>query len=220
MIYQVRLLNGLFHPNGNSYRLKQAEEVVRFGPNLLVLYVLSIIIFGISAYFGIGSESISGEVTKLNEAAFESGKLLVIAGELIAGLLFPSIFLFLSSVIFWIFTDTNYLRIVIVQMIVFVIALFEKAVSIPLFVLMDINQSSNPFSLGVISQHLISNEFFIRFFGEITLFQLVIILFQYYYLRKLSETNKYLIMLAIGLFYIASWFAAALLSYIKVSVFF
>lgn len=220
MIYQVQLLNGLLHPNGNSHRLKQAEEVVRFGPKLFLLYVLSIIIFGMSAYFGIGSESISGEVTKLSEAAFESRKLLVVAGELIAGLLFPSIFLFLASLIYWIVTDIDYMRIVIVQMIIFVIALVEKAVSIPLFVLMDIDQSSNPFSLGVISQYLISNDFFNLFFGEITLFQVMIILFQYYYLRKLSETNKYLIMLAIALFYIASWFAAALLSYIKVSVFF
>lgn len=220
MTYRVQLVNGIFQPSASRYRLTQAEEVVRFGPNLLLLYVLGIIIFGISAYFGIGSESVSKEVTDVNGAAFETKKLLVMAGELVAGVLFTSIFLFLASLFFWIFTDTDYIRNVIVQMFAFVIALFEKAFSIPFFVLMDINQDSNPFSLGVISQYAISSEFFVRFFGEITIFQLAAICLQYFYLKNLSESNKYLILLAIVLFYLASWFVQAFLSYIKVSVFF
>jgi hypothetical protein len=218
MIYRVQLLNGLFRPGASRYRLKQAEEVVRFGPKLLLLYVLSIVIMGISAYFGIGSESVSKEVVDSNAAAFESKKLLILAGNMIAGLLFPSIFLFFSSLILWIFTDIEYMRIVIVQMFVFVVALLEKAISIPLFLLLDVNQDANPFSLGVIGQHFISNEFFIHFFGEITIFQLVIIYLQYYYLKYLSDTNKYLILFAVCLFYIVTWVVAAFLSYIKVSV--
>ncbi|MDQ0221285.1 hypothetical protein ELQ35_17800 [Peribacillus cavernae] len=220
MIYRVQLLNGTFRPSASRYRLKQAEEVVRFGPKLLLLYLLSLVIFGISAYLGIGSESISKEVAGLNASEFESKRLLVFAGKLLSGILFPSIFLFMSSLLFWIFTDIEYRRIVIVQMFVFVVALFEKAVAIPFLVLMDLDQDSNPFSFGVISQHYISNDFFIHFFGAITIFQLVIICLQYYYLRYLADTNRFLILLAIGLFYIVSWFAQAFLSYIKVSVFF
>ncbi|RFU60663.1 hypothetical protein [Peribacillus glennii] len=220
MTYRVQLLNGVFFPGESKYRLKQAEEVVGFGLKLLLLYVVSIFIFGISAYFGIGSESISREVTELNGAAFETKKLLIVIGELAAGILFPCVFLFLASLFFWTLIDTEYMRIVIIQMFAMAVALFEKALSIPFFVLLDINQDSNPFSLGVLSQQVMSNEFFVHFFGEITIFQLAAICLQYYYLKDLSEVNKYLILSAIILVYLVAWLVQAFLSYITVSVFF
>ncbi|PLT33576.1 hypothetical protein [Bacillus sp. V5-8f] len=220
MTYRVQLLNGVFLPGASKYRLNQAEEVVCFGSKLLVLYVFSILIFGIGAYFGIGSESVSKEVADLNIEAFETKKLLVFAGELAAGILFPSLFLFLASLFFWTFIDYEYMKIVIVQMFALAVVLFEKAVSIPFFIFMDINQDSNPFSLGVLSQHVFSNEFLVHFFREITIFQMAAIYLQFYYLKDFSAANKYLVLSAIILLYLISWLVQAFLSYIQVSVFF
>ena len=85
---------------------------------------------------------------------------------------------------------------------------------------MDLNQSANPFSLGVISQFILSNEYFIHFFGEISLFQVAIYRYQStIYLRELTEKNKYIPLIMICVFYLASWFVAAILAYIDVHVF-
>ena len=91
MTYQVQILKGLFQPRTNRYQLEQAEGITRFGTKLLLLYLFSAIIFLLGAYYGIGSESMSKEITKLGESEYEAGKLLVIAGKLVAGPSVPNL---------------------------------------------------------------------------------------------------------------------------------
>ena len=104
-------------------------------------------------------------------------------------------------------------------MIVFTLQLVEKILLVPFFVFMHLNHDSNPFSLGVISQYFTSNEYVIHFFSEVTIFQVLIIAVQYYYLKKFTERNKYMVLLAIILSYLILWLVNALLAYIKVGVF-
>jgi hypothetical protein len=219
MTFRVQLLRGLFHPQTNRYRIKKAEEVTNLGAKLALLYIFSIFIFVVGGFFGIGSESMSKEISGLDPGKFEMGKVLLLFGKLAAGILFPSIFIFLSALFFWIFTDISYMRIVIVQLFIFVLHLFEKAVSVPLFLLLDINHDGNPFSFGVIAQYLTQNEYIIHLLSEVTIFQLIIIVLQYYYLSYLSEGNKNVAFFGICLFYLIIWLISALLAYIKVSVF-
>lgn len=219
MIYQVRLLKGIFEPQRSRYQLQNAEAVTRIGWKLLLLYILSVLVFAVSGYFGIGSESFSGNVTKMGADEFETGKLLVVSGNILAGVFFPSIYVFLSSLFFWIVCDISYIKTVIVQMILFSLQLLEKVLLIPIFVLMDIGHDANPFSLGVISQYFIRNDYFIHFFSEITIFQILIISLQYYYLKVYSERSKLFVLSMIILFYMASFFVKAFLAYLQVGVF-
>ncbi|MGX2957970.1 hypothetical protein JNUCC23_01530 [Peribacillus sp. JNUCC 23] len=219
MTYQVQILKGLFQPRTNRYQLEQAEGITGFGTKLLLVYLCSFVIFLLEAYYGIGSESMSKEITKLGESEYEAGKLLVIAGKLLAGLLYPTFYVVLAAVVFWVILDIPFKKVAVVQMIAFALHLLEKVVYIPFLLQMDLNQSDNPFSLGVISQSILSNEYFIHFFGEISLFQITIIGIVYYYLRELTEKNKYIPLIMICVFYLASWFVAAFLAYIDVRVF-
>lgn len=219
MVYQVRLLKGILEPHRSRYQLQNAEAVTRLGWKLLLLYFLSVIVFAIGGYFGIGSESFSKEITKMTADEFEAGKLLIVCGNIIAGLFYPSIYIFFSSLFFWIVTDIPYIKLVIVQMIIFGLQLLEKILLLPLFVLMDIGNDANPFSLGVISQYFLRSDYFIHFFSEITIFQFLIIVLQYFYLKEFTERNKYLVLSMTVLFYLATWFVKAFLAYIQVGVF-
>ncbi|WP_028390586.1 hypothetical protein [Bacillus cihuensis] len=219
MTYQVQLLKGLLQPRTNRYQLEQAEGITRFGSRLVILYVCSALIFLLGANFGIGSESMSKEITKLGESEYETGKLLVIAGKLVASILYPTFYVLVTAVVFWAVLDIPFKKVAVVQMIAFVLHLLEKVVYLPFLLLMNLNQSANPFSLGVISQYSISNEYFIHFFGEISIFQLAIICVNYFYLQKLTDKNKYIPLILICVFYLASYFVAAFLAYIDVRVF-
>jgi hypothetical protein len=219
MVYQVRLLKGIFEPQRSRYQLQNAEAVSRFGWKLVLLYFLSVIVFSVAGYFGIGSESFSKEITRLNGSEYEVGKLLIVSGNMIAGIFYSSIYIFLSSLFFWVVADIPYKKIVIVQMVVFCLQLLEKVLLIPIFVLFDINYDANPFSLGVISQYFFRNDYFIHFFSEVTIFQILIIALQYYYLKIFTERSKSFVLSMIILFYIASWFVKAFLAYIQVGVF-
>lgn len=219
MVYQVRLLKGIFEPQRSRYQLQNAEAVTRLGWKMLLLYVLSLIVFTVSAYFGVGTESYSKQITGMNPAEFEAGKSLVVVGNIIAGLMYPTIYLFLASLFFWLVGDIPYTKILIVQMVLLVLSLIEKVLLIPIFVMMDIGNDANPFSLGVISQYLMRNEYFIHFFSEVTIFQILIMALQYYYLKTFTERSKSFVLIMIILFYIASWFVKAFLAYIQVGVF-
>ncbi|MEK4534047.1 hypothetical protein NST21_01415 [Peribacillus sp. FSL K6-1552] len=219
MVYQVRLLKGILEPRRSRYQLQNAEAVTRLGWKLLLLYFLSFIVFAVEGYFGVGSESFSKEIAKMDASEFEVGKLLIVGGNIIAGLFYPTIYLFLSSLFFWIVIDIPYIKLVIVQMIIFGLQLLEKVFLIPILVLMDIGNDANPFSLGVISQYFLRSDYFIHFFSEITIFQFLIIALQYFYLKEFSERNNYLVLLMIVLFYLATWFVKAFLAYIQVGVF-
>ncbi len=176
MVYQVRLLKGILEPHRSRYQLQNAEAVTKLGLKLLFLYFLSLIVFTIGGYFGIGSESFSKEITEMSAEEFEAAKLLILSGNIITSIIDPSIYIFLSALFFWIVTDIPYIKLVIVQMILFVLQLVEKTLLIPLFVLKDIGSDANPFSLGIISQYFLRSDYFINFFSEITIFNLLLLL--------------------------------------------
>ncbi|MBO1000496.1 hypothetical protein IOC57_22485 [Bacillus sp. SD075] len=219
MVYQVRLLKGILEPYRSRYLLQNAEAVTKLGLTLLVLYFLSFIVFAIEGFFGIGSESFSKEITKMSVNEFEAAKLLILSGNIITGIIAPSIYIFLAALFFWIVTDIPYIKLVIVQMILFGLQLVEKTLLIPLNVLMDLGSDGNPFSLGIISQHFLRSDYVIHLFSEISIFQFLIIALQYFYLKEFSERNNYLVLVMIVLYYLATWFVKAFLAYIQVGVF-
>lgn len=219
MIYQVKLVKGLLAPERNRYHLQNAEAVTQLKGKLVLLYLFSILVFGFYGYLGIGSESFSKELLNLGASEFEMGKILILVGNLVAGTVYATVYLFLIALFLWVVTDIDYLKLLIVQMSVFTLQLLEKVVLIPFFAFMNINDDSNPFSLGVIAQYFTSNEYVIHLFSEVTLFQVLIIMVQFYYLKKFTERNKYMILSAIILSYFILWLVNALLAYIKVGVF-
>ena len=85
MIYQVKLVKGLLAPERNRYHLHEAEAVTHLKGKLVLLYVLSILVFGLYGFLGIGSESFSKELLNLGTSEFEMGKVLILAGNLVAG---------------------------------------------------------------------------------------------------------------------------------------
>ncbi len=219
MTYQVKLVKGLLAPERNRYHLQKAEAVTHLKRKLILLYLFSILVFGLYGFLGIGSESFSKELLKLGTSEFEMGKLFILAGNLVAGIVYPSVYLFLISLFLWVLTDINYLKLLIVQMIVFILQLIEKVLLLPFFAFMHLNYDANPFSLGIISQYFTSNEYVIHLFSEISLFQVLVIAIQYYYLHKFTEKNKYMVLLIIFVSYLVLWLINALLAYIKVAVF-
>jgi hypothetical protein len=218
MIYQMRVLKGLFQPGTSLYQLQKAEAVSGISFKLICLYLLCFINYAVSTYFGIGTETYSGLITERTNEEFEAGKLLLLGGRLVSSLLYTTLFIWFAAFIFWLILDVAYIKAVVVQMIVFAIHFVEQTITSLVFVLFDLNQASNPFSFSVISQYFISNEYWNHFFGAITLFHFVAITFLYYYLKNLTEKNKYITLTIILLFYLFTWLLTALMAYIEVPI--
>lgn len=218
MTYEMKVLSGLFRPGTSLYQLQRAEAMTGVIPKLLLLYLVALISFAVSTYFGIGAETYSVTITDQTKAEFEAGKLLLFGGKLASSVLYTTLFIWLGALFFWIMLEISYIKAVIIQMFVFTVHLFEQAITVPILVFFDLNQVSNPFSFGVISQYLFKNEFWQHFFGAITLFHFLAISVHFYYLKNLSDKNKYGTLTVIVLFYLMIWMLTALMAYVEIPV--
>lgn len=216
MYYRFRLLKGIFSPSYSSHQLKQAEVIPGFWPRLLLLVLLSGLIYFLGSYFGIGNEILSKELTSLPSSEFEARKLLFILGETSWGILFCLLYLSFPALFFWTVTEIDYKKLVTIQMFAYTVLLIEKVLVTLLALTLGINEFSSPFSLGVLTQYLTDNHFFIIFFGTISLFHLWIIYFQYIYLTRLSDKRGWVLLLLILGLHAFLLIVSTLLDYIEI----
>ncbi|MFS0784379.1 hypothetical protein [Bacillus sp. 1P06AnD] len=220
MTFRIQPLKGFFRPGTYGYQLQEAEAASGYKRNLILLFLISVCIYAISAVFGIGNESLSKELTALSDGEFEVRKQLFFIGRVVLGILIPAVYVMLSALYFWTFVNIPYQKLVIINMTAFCLFLAEKLIEIPMFVLMHIDGASNPFSLGIIAQYITDKELIVHFFSEITIFQAGMIAVICYYILRLTDRSKKAVIPFIIAFFVVCWLLSSLFSYIKIGVFF
>jgi hypothetical protein len=216
MFYRIRLSKGVLYPRFLSYQLKQSEAVVGLWPRLILLLAASTIIFAMGAFFGIGTESISKEITTVSPYEFEMKKLLFTMGQALWGLIFAFLLIFLPALFFWTLTDIEYKKLLVIQSYAFLTILFGKVLTLLSSMILKIDPLSSPFSFGVMMQYITSSELVIAAFGSLTLFHLWMIFIQYYYLKELSEKSTGMILFLVLGMNVFFWIVSTLLTYIKI----
>lgn len=212
---RIQVLRGLFYPDFYTYKLRDSEAVPGVWKNTAMLILLSGLIFGISAYFGIGSEYLSEKLTAISREEYEMHKLLFMAGQTIWGLFYGAAMLFIPALFFWTLSDLELKKLIAVQFFVLPILLFEKAITIPLAISLGLTKVSSPFSLGVIAQYITSNNFIIYFLASITLFKIWAIFIEYKYLKMLTEKNPKIVLLMVIGINVVFWLVSALFSFVQ-----
>lgn len=220
MIFKLQPLKGIVKPKEYRIQLQDVEEYKHYRLIISLLFLLSVCVYVMSGIFGIGTESLSKELSNVSNQAFEARKQLFLIGRLLQGILIPCVFLFGSALYYFAFLNGDFRKLMIVQINVFGIFLIEKIIQIPLFLLLNIDSASNIFSLGIIAQYMTDNQVIIHFLSEITLFRIAMIGYSYYYLSGIVETSKKTIIITISALFIVFWIFASFMSYIKIGFFF
>lgn len=214
MIYRVQLFRGLKNPYVVGHQLTKAEKTEGTWKYTIILTFASLLLYSISAYLGIGSEILSNQIYQLSSEEFEATKLLFALGQVLAGVLGTLLFIFFPALIFWIFSDTDYIKLVNIQLIVTTIVLIEKAISIPFHYYLGLDAVSLPYSLGVIAQYITDYRYIILFLAQITFFQIGIIVLQRTYLNALIGRSNALVLTIVISTNVFMWLVLALYSYI------
>ncbi|MFE8701789.1 hypothetical protein ACFYKX_14410 [Cytobacillus sp. FJAT-54145] len=215
MLFNVRLLSGLTDPNTCSYQISKAEKITGIWKQACILLVLSAILASIAALLGIGNEMISKQIYELSANEYEVAKALFGLGNVMQETVITLLTILFPSLVFWIFSDSEYRKLIIIQLYVAVIYLIDRAVSIPFQLWVGVDQHSSPFSLGVFAQYLTEAEIIIFFFSNISLFSIWAIVIQYKYLTTIAEKSKKLILAVILSTNLFIWIVSAIFSYIK-----
>ncbi|WP_079506458.1 hypothetical protein [Mesobacillus jeotgali] len=211
----IEVFRGLFNYNYYTYKLRDAERFPGVWKKTILFILLSGLIFGFSAYFGIESEYLSEKLTSITRAEYEMNKFLFFAGQIIQGLVFGAIMLFLPALFFWTVTDLDFKRLLSIQLFVMPIILLEKLLLVPMALFFGLTKVSSPFSLGVIAQYITGNDFIVHFLAYISVFKIWAIFIEYKYLKAMTDKNPKIIVLLIIAIHLVIWLFAALFSFIQ-----
>ncbi len=209
MVYRIQPLKFLTAIDDHIFRIKRAENTANFWKTSILLMLASAVIYGWMAYLGIGSNLLSMDAPLLGAGEYEVNKLGFLIGRVVYGMLFAATVLFIPSSLFYLLTEIPYQKLVMMQQVVLLVLLLERVIWIPLTIWAGLDWYASPLSLGVIFSYLIENEWFIYFFGAISLFQVWIIWFVYRFLQALSEVSGRTILLVVVLLHIFGWAFAA-----------
>jgi len=212
MSYRVQLFKFFSAMGDHIFRIKRSEKVTNLWKTSIILIITTALIYGWMAYLGIGSTILSSGAMQLSEAAYESSKFWFMIGRVLYGVLFALVILFVPSLLFYLLTEIPYQKLVIMQQVVLAVMLLERLIWIPLVVFVGLDWYTSPLSLGIIASYLIEMDWFIYFFGAISLFQIWIIWFKFRFLRALSGVKNSTLWLFIILLQLLGWAFAATVS--------
>lgn len=212
---RMPVLRGLFYPDSYTYKLRDSEYVPGVWKNTTMLILLSGLTFGISAYFGIGSEYLSKNLTAVSRENYELNKLLFMIGQLIWGLFYGAAMIFIPALFFWTLSDIDLKKFVTIQQLVLPILLLEKVIVIPLAISLGLTKVSSPFSLGVIAQYITGNDFVIYFLAAISLFKVWAIFIEYKYVKMLTGKKPGMVLLMVIGINLVFWLFSALFSFVQ-----
>ena len=137
---RIEVIRGLFNYNYYTYKLRDSEHVPGVWKNAILMILLSGLIFGISSYFGIGSEYLSKKLTSISREEYEMQKLLFMAGQTVLGLFFGFVLIFLPALFFWTLSDLELKKLLAVQLFVMPIFLLEKVIIIPFAIFLAVGK--------------------------------------------------------------------------------
>jgi hypothetical protein len=212
---RMHVLRGLFYPDLYTYQLRDSEYVPGVWKNTTMLILLSGLLFGVSAYFGIGSEYLSKNLTAVSRENYELNKFLFMIGQLIWGLFYGAAMIFIPALFFWTLSDIDLKKFVTVQQFVLPILLLEKVIIIPLAISLGLTKVSSPFSLGVIAQYITGNDFVIYFLAAISLFKVWAIFIEYKYVKMLTGKKTGMVLLMVIGINLMFWLFSALFSFVQ-----
>lgn len=213
MTYHVNVFKLLFSMYDHVFRIRKAERITNLWGTCVALVFASMVIYGWMAYLGIGTNIVSSDAAVLQASQFEFEKFWFIIGRILFSIIFACAVLFIPPLVFLLFTDIPYQKLVIMQQIVLLVLLVERVIWIPIAVYGGLDWFVSPFSFGIIISYITQLHWVIAFFGAISIFQIWVIWFQTSYTASLSHLKKnQTIIVVLGL-HIIYWAIAAALSF-------
>ncbi|WP_445487875.1 hypothetical protein [Niallia sp. 03133] len=202
MNFYAQVTRGIKEINKFPYELEKTERITGLTKNIVILFVIATIVYGISSFFGVGNEIVSRELEQYNASDFELNKLMFAIGQVSWAWFFLAINLFLVPLYFYVFIEIDYQKLVYIQMLAAVVLLLEKLLLIPLQLFFELTPLSSIFSLGLIAQAT-SNKKVLYYAGaEITLFKIWMLYIQYKYLTAISGRSRRFIFLLVVVLYV------------------
>jgi hypothetical protein len=204
MMYKSNPLKEILHPKIAFAQLREAERVKNVVSIALLLLLINVILSLLRAYFGIGAEELTKHLNRYTGEQFAFLQLLFAFGHTLGGLCVPLLFLFISSITFYLLFDVDFVKLLTIQLPILLIFLLENMVLFPFQLFFGVNDLFFPFSLGVWGPYITKHAFIWALLRTVSLFSIWAVSIQIIALRSLTEKpvqRVALIVIAVYLFF-------------------
>jgi hypothetical protein len=210
MMYKSNPLKEILHPKIAFAQLREAERVKNVMSVALLLLLINVILSLLRAYFGIGTEELTKHLDRYTGEQFAFLQLLFAFGHALGGLFVPLLFLFMSSIIYYLFFDMDFVKLLTIQLPILLIFLLEDLVLFPFQLFFGVKDLFSPFSLGVWGPYITKHAFIWALLRTVSLFSIWAISIQIIALRSLTEKSVQRIeMIVIAVYFFFAFVAAA-----------
>jgi hypothetical protein len=210
MMYKSNPLKEIFHPKVAFAQLREAERVKNVISVALLLLLINVILSLLRAYFGIGTEELTTHLEQYTGEQFAFLQLLFAFGHALGGLCVPLLFLFISSIIYYLLFDMDFVKLLTIQLPILLIFLLEDLVLFPFQLFFGVKDLFSPFSLGVWAPYITKHVFIWALLRTVSLFSIWAVSIQIIALRSLTEKSvQRVTMIVIAVYLFFAFLAAA-----------
>jgi hypothetical protein len=210
MMYKSNPLKEIFHPKVAFAQLREAERVKNVISVALLLLLINVILSLLRAYFGIGTEELTTHLEQYTGEQFAFLQLLFAFGHALGGLCVPLLFLFISSIIYYLLFDMDFVKLLTIQLPILLIFLLEDLVLFPFQLFFGVKDLFSPFSLGVWAPYITKHAFIWALLRTVSLFSIWAVSIQIIALRSLTEKSvQRVTMIVIAVYLFFAFLAAA-----------
>jgi len=203
MIFQIRVLEGIFRPNKHFTYFSKASTIRGFWFRLILLLISYIVIAGVCGYLGIGTEEIMQKMGNVSKEKLEWAKVIFGLGGVLQSILYPLWFMLLFSVAFSLYVDgLSYFKLLVLQIYPAFILLFEYLINTIIYIFSGIPYELSLFSLSPIVQLLTDEPLILALASKTTLFQLWTLIIQLTALKISTEDSYWKLIPFIVLLYV------------------
>ncbi len=179
----------------------QGASIRGFKGRVILVFCLGLLLFGLRSIWGVNTESLTPIIAATSTADFTLARLASLLGSLLWSAIYISFHLFGFAFLLSYLIGIPFKKLLPMQLLMTGLLLLEKALVFLVFVMRGETTSVSFLSFGPLAATFLETPFFILLLNQITLTTMLIIAFQFQFIRKYSDIvqRQRLIWLLIGI---------------------
>ena len=177
MTYHTNPFRLLTKPNQTLFKLREAEELRGHWWWTILILLAFCFVYTALGWVGAGTETLNQLKSGYIGSEYEYAKFWFIIGRLISGLLLGLLVIFVVSLVFYLFYEIPYEKLLVIQLSVSIVFLLEALSWLLLLPAAGLEWDRSPFSLGVLADLVTDRPWVISLFGAVSLFQMFTLYF-------------------------------------------
>ncbi|QXE01126.1 hypothetical protein [Terribacillus sp. DMT04] len=202
MTYHTNPFRLLTSPKETLFKLREAETLRGHWLWTTLLLVAFCIVYAALGWIGAGTETLNQLRADYTGADYEYAKLWFVIGRLVLGFVIGLLVLFVVSLVFYLFYEISYQKLLVLQLSVGIVFLFEALTWLVLLPAAGLEWNRSPFSLGVLADLFTDKPWIISLFGTVSIFQLFILYFQTRCLLVLFPAKRWHVWIVVSMIYL------------------